>query len=131
MSEQPPELDDQVVEPYPWLPSRLLAGWLKLTGDTLDDVGELVRTAAAHYCEEQRLDLMRVVDVDGVSTFVFAATPSIQQAGLIAAGRLWERRNTPAGLASFAEFGAADILRVDPDVARLLGTGRHARPAVG
>lgn len=128
MSEQPPE---PAPEPYPWLPSTLVAGWLKLTGDTLDDVGELVRCAAADYCEGERLDLMSVVDVDGSPTFVFAATPRVQQAGLLAAGRLWERRNTPAGLASFAEFGAADILRVDPDVARLLGTGRHARPAVG
>lgn len=124
MSEPPAE-----PELYPWLPAADVRTWLQLADDA--DV-EVVRMAAADYCEEQRPDLLAIVLEDGepVGT-LFAATPKIVQAGLLAAGRLWARKGSPAGLASYGEFGAAEILRLDPDVARLLGVGRHARPAVG
>jgi hypothetical protein len=47
------------------------------------------------------------------------------------AGRLWRRRNSPAGVESFAGDAAVYVSRNDPDVAQLLGLGAYAPPAVG
>lgn len=127
MTQDTPEL-----EPYGWLPLPAVLSWL---GMRSDDAGaeavELARQAAADYLETQRPDL-RVADVqlDGTAA-PFAATPAVVQAGVLAAARLYARRGSPAGLASFGEFGAAEVLRLDPDVARLAGLGRHAMPRTG
>jgi hypothetical protein len=43
------------------------------------------------------------------------------QAIVMQSARLWERRNTPNGVAGFGEFGAVRVSRLDPDVAALLG----------
>lgn len=127
MSETPTE---PAPELHPWLPQAAVLSWLQLdAGDTLAAVAEWCRKAAAAYCERQRADLV-VVDV-AAGTATFTATDDVVMAGLIAAARLYARRSTPTGLASFGEFGASDILRLDPDVARLLGTGRHAGPRIG
>lgn len=113
---------------YPWLPLEAVLAWLNLEeGTPHTQAVELARQAAAAYCQDQRRDLLDLVD--GVETF--DASPQVQVAGLLAAARLFARRSTPTGLASFAEFGAAEVLRLDPDVGRLLGTGRHASPVVG
>ena len=45
--------------------------------------------------------------------------------------RLYARKGTPAGIATFGELGAATILRTDPDVQMLLGLGRYATPRIG
>jgi hypothetical protein len=47
------------------------------------------------------------------------------------AGRLWRRRNSPAGVESFAGDAAVYVSRNDPDVAQLLGLGAYTPPAVG
>lgn len=139
---------------HPWLPLRdvgapdddtYVAGlltWLQVAGTTpggagvpspLAGVAELCRRAAARYCERQRPDLFpTTVDaVTGATVQTFAGDDDTVMAGLILAARLYARRSSPAGLASFGELGAAEVLRLDPDVGRLLGTGRHATPAVG
>lgn len=128
MTEPAPEL-------FPWLPSERVLRWLQLdAGDTeLAAVAEDCRLAAASWCEDQRRDL--VVDtLDGAGVLVahtFDAGERHVQAGLLATARLYARRSSPAGLASFAELGGVEVLRFDPDVARLMGTGRYAPPAVG
>jgi hypothetical protein len=45
--------------------------------------------------------------------------------------RLYNRRNSPAGVAAFGAEGAAYVTRNDPDVALLLQIGAYARPQVG
>lgn len=120
MSETPPD-----PEPFPWLPSARVLRWLNLT--TSDDraaLAEDCRRAAADWCETQRPDL---VDTAGV----FVAPERVVQAGVMAAARLFARVGSPTGLVSYAELGAAEILRLDPDVTRLLGTGVNAPPRVG
>lgn len=115
--------------PHPWLPTDANLEWLQLDPSSpLVSVAEWCRRAAAKHCERQRRDL-----VDAAGTFAVDpdADADIVLAGLIASARLYARRVTPAGLASFGEFGAAAVLRLDPDVARLLGTGRYAAPRVG
>lgn len=47
------------------------------------------------------------------------------------AARLYARRGTMLGLANYGEAGPAQILRTDPDIARLVGIGVHASPQVG
>lgn len=130
---------------HPWLPladvgeptdDDYTAGvltWLQLNGTPgpLAGVAELCRRAAARYCERQRPDLFPKTTVDGVEVQTFAGDDDTIMAGLILAARLYARRSSPAGLASFGELGAAEVLRLDPDVGRLLGTGRSAAPAVG
>lgn len=47
------------------------------------------------------------------------------------AGRIYNRRNSPAGVATFGAEGAVYVSRNDPDVAMLLGIGSYTRPQVG
>jgi hypothetical protein len=45
--------------------------------------------------------------------------------------RLYRRRNSIDGVATFTAEGAAYVQRNDPDVAMLLGIGAYAPPVVG
>jgi hypothetical protein len=47
------------------------------------------------------------------------------------AGRLWRRRNSPAGVETFGGDVTAYVQRNDPDVAMLLQLGSYTPPAVG
>lgn len=113
---------------YAWLPQATVLRWLVLEAeDTAAAVVNDCRIAAAAWCEQQRPDLLTVVD--DVETFT--ASPTIVQAGVLATARLYSRKGSPAGATAYAELGPGDLLGLDPDVSRLLGTGRYARPAVG
>lgn len=120
MTETPPE-----TPPHAWLPADRVKRWLQLDTDADNAVLEDCRTAAASWCEDKRRDLF-IGPAEGT-----AVPDRIVQAGVLSTARLYARRDTPAGLASYAELGAAAILRTDPDVAQLLGIGRYAPPAVG
>lgn len=122
--------------PYPWLPLSRCCRWLQVdeTDTELAAVVDDVRLAAAAWCQEQRPDLwVDVLDVDGVTVIgrTYTAPDQVAQAGVMATARLYARRSSPAGLASYGDFGAAEVLRLDPDVNRLLGTGRYAPWALG
>jgi hypothetical protein len=45
--------------------------------------------------------------------------------------RLYRRRNSPEGVATFAAEGAVYVQRNDPDIAMTLGIGQYAPPVVG
>lgn len=94
-----------------------------LTGSANESEVDRARQAAADFVEDTRRGLR---DADGV----FQASPRIVQAGLLATARLYARRGAALGVANYGEF-AAQILRGDPDIDRMLGVGRYARPAVG
>lgn len=47
------------------------------------------------------------------------------------AGRLFRRRESPAGVAAFGDMGAVYVMRNDPDVAMLLGLGPWSSPRIG
>lgn len=52
--------------------------------------------------------------------------------GNLLAGRLYRRRNSPAGVESFSDIGGAVyVQRNDPDIAMMLGIGTYARPVIG
>jgi hypothetical protein len=47
------------------------------------------------------------------------------------AARLFRRKNSPAGVESFGQLGAAYVMRNDPDIAQLLALGSHQLPQLG
>lgn len=115
-----------------WLPQDVVLAQLGA------DVGagnlpavQAARLAAIAYVERVRPDLLTVVVTGGGTTVSWEGGPDVQLGAAMLAARLYARRSSPQGLASFGEFGPGAILRLDPDVERLLGTGRHARPALG
>lgn len=92
---------------------------------------DAARLAAAAYVERVRPDLLTVVVTADGTTVTWDGDAAVELGAVMLAARLYARRSSPQGLASFGEFGPGAILRLDPDVERLIGTGRHARPAVG
>lgn len=73
--------------------------------------------------------------VAAVNAFVrrVATTSAAEQSqgALLLAARLWRRRNSPEGVATFTADGAVYVQRTDPDVAQYLGIGTYAPPVVG
>lgn len=127
------ELLDQA---HAWLDPADVLTWLQLdAGSDQATAAETCRLAAASWCERQRQDRVEVTATDALTgdptAATFRASASIVQAGILAAARLYGRRSSPTGLASYGDFGPAEVLRLDPDVSRLLGVGRYAPPAVG
>lgn len=124
-------------QPHPWLPASRVLAWLQLTelaGTSPEDdrvtTAEDCRRAAADHLETQRRDLWTQPTLEDGEP-AFDATEGVVTAGVLVAARLFARRSSPAGLASYGEFGAAEVLRLDPDVARMAGLGRNAYPRLG
>lgn len=61
----------------------------------------------------------------------WAAGPRIVEGATMLAARLFERRNSPNGVAAFGDGGVAYVQRNDPDVALLLRIGPYSKPTVG
>lgn len=116
-----------------WLPVGVVLRQLGLpadqTGPQLVDA-EDARVAAAAQVERARPDLV-TVDATGVAVMVDPVDPDVIKAAQLLAARLYARKGSPQGLASYGDFGPAPVTRLDPDVERLLGVGRYDRPAVG
>lgn len=112
---------------HSWLPLDVVTDHIGVTGDTeLADAVERARSAAAAYVERARPDLWdRTVD-----PAEYLATDDIVEGAMLYAARLHSRKGSPAGIASFGEFSAT-LPRLDPDIERLLGLGRHAKPVIG
>lgn len=111
-----------------WLP---LADVLRHVGALADSANERdvddARLAAAAYVERARPELLTVTG----DVVTFDAPPDVKLGAQLLAARLYARKGSPAGLASFGEFGPAAVRAGDPDVDRLLSTGRHSRVRVG
>lgn len=111
---------------YAWLDLPDLKVFLGATiAGTPDADVDQARKAAAAYVEQAKPSLVYAGAVpDDIPANVVAGAQ-------LFAARLLARRSSPAGVASFGEFGPAAVLRSDPDVDRLLGLGRYAAPQVG
>lgn len=113
---------------HAWLPIADVRSHMGVpVGDPDPDGLELARKAAAAYVERVRPDRFGVED--GVD--VAHIDDAILAGAVILTARLYARRQSPAGIASYGEFGPAPVLRLDPDVERLIGVGRYARPTFG
>lgn len=121
--------------PYAWLPEAAALDYLDVAqgGDQAVTV-ESCRKAACAVIERVRPDLLVGTDTDAdgiVDTWTFTPGDDVVQGALLLIGRLYARKGTPAGIATFGELGASTILRTDPDVQLLVGLGRYATPRIG
>lgn len=68
--------------------------------------------------------------VQVTGTFGWSSIPvQIQQATLILASRLFERRNSPLGVAGFGDLGAIRVSKIDADIDNLIGPFKKVRMA--
>lgn len=114
-----------------WLTEAEALGYLQV--DAAASNAPAVRSArfaAVRVVERQRKDLA----LDSLTPEQLATAAAdlgdVKLGCLMLIGRLYARKGTPEGIAAFGELGAAMILRSDPDIAMLLGIGRHARPGL-
>lgn len=115
-----------------WLPASAVLTQLGAEAGSPQAVeADHYRRAAASWVEGARRDLQTVVITPDATTVTYDPPPEVVLGAAMLAARLYARKGSPTGLASFGEFGPAAVLRLDPDVERLLGVGRYARPVVG
>lgn len=55
----------------------------------------------------------------------------VERGAVMLAGRLFRRKNSPAGVEAFASGGVGYVMRNDPDIAQMLQLGPWAPPSVG
>lgn len=96
--------------------------WLTLTGDVVADEAKVALYVAAVNVMVTRF---AAPEADGTwgADITLGAT--------MLAGRLYRRRNNPAGVAEFAAEGPVFVQRNDPDIAQLLRVGSYTPPRVG
>lgn len=112
-----------------WLPAADVLAYLKIEAGTDNaEVAELCRIAAGRLVERKRKDLALA---GRTAEDVADTDPDVRHGALLLTARLFARKGSPQGVATFGELGASMILRSDPDIALLLGIGRYGRPAVG
>lgn len=109
-----------------WLTAEKVAA--VLGGDlssAIDDASmQQFCNGTASYVEGRRSDLFVTSD-DETPVTTFEPTSSVLVGAALLAYRFYSRRTSPLGVIGFTEDGAAGILKDDPDIARLLGIGRH------
>lgn len=98
-------------------------GFLRLEDTTDDDRLEAVVAAVngkvrGWPCSEAAVDAPAFPD-------------AVVEGATLLAGRLFRRRESPAGVAAFGELGPVYVMRNDPDVAMLLNLGSWTRPMIG
>lgn len=101
---------------------------LKLRPDDTDDDAELASVVGAVNYLVRRWP----VSAQAVATPVAEDWPdSIARGATMLATRLWRRKDSPAGVESFGQLGAAYVMRSDPDIAMLLKLGSWQAPGLG
>jgi hypothetical protein len=97
--------------------------------DAVDDAA-IARVVAAVNQLVRELPIAASFDTEPAAAD-WSAGPRIIQGATMLAARLFERRNSPNGVAAFGDGAAAYVQRNDPDVAILLRIGAYAKPQVG
>lgn len=108
--------------------TALVKAHLKIV-DAVDDA-VLDRVVAATNQVVRELPISVPFDTEPAPADWSAGARIVEGATMLAA-RLFERRNSPNGVAAFGDGGPAYVQRNDPDVALLLRIGAYSRPAVG
>jgi hypothetical protein len=114
-----------VTSPTPSVPptsSAAVREWLSLTGEQSVDEAKV-----ADYVAATNVLIARwcTPDPDG------EWGPDVHLGARMLAGRLYRRRNNPAGLAEYSAEGPVFVQRNDPDIAMLLRIGSYTPPRVG
>lgn len=92
--------------------------------DTADDTDLAAVVAAVNA-------LVRSWPCSASAVDAVAFPANVERGAVMMAGRLFRRRESPAGVAAFGDMGAVYVMRNDPDVAMLLGLGSWSAPGVG
>lgn len=103
----------------------LVKATLRIAADDLRDDDELDAIVAAVNSE------LRTWRISEAAIDAGAWPARLERGATMLAGRLFRRKNSPAGVESFGSLGAAYVMRTDPDIAMLLKLGSWQRPQVG
>lgn len=122
--------------PLPALPAGPAAASVvadRLGGvDVADVAGEVDAVNAMCITRWGKRPAVAAYAADGCTVVEWGAWPADTVAGAnMLAVRIYNRRNSPAGVQSFGAEGAAYVSRNDPDVAQLLQLGAYTPPRVG
>lgn len=118
---------------HDWLDAAEARGYLKVTAGT-DAAGvvESCRVAAARVIERQRpevgLELLDPAGTPADADRLAGELADLVLGGILLTARLYARKGSPQGVATFGELGASMILRTDPDIGMLCGIGRYGKP---
>lgn len=120
-----------------WLEPEDVASWLRLNTATSDvDATELAVVCAGteEYVQRCRPDqYVPDPDMDPESPGPGTYTPSadVYRGAVLYASRQYRRRNSPAGIETWAEGGAVFVAKYDADIERSLRTGQWNVPGFG
>jgi hypothetical protein len=117
-----------VTVPAPWLTPEDVAAWLKLSpappvGSPEYALLTICAGSAEDTAERYRADCF---DTSGTAP-VFVPTDEVRAAATALAGRLYRRRNSPAGIETFAD-STLYVSRFDPEVERGLHMAGYLVP---
>lgn len=123
-------MSEQPAEPAGWLTSADVLAWTGSQDEATGNgpLGDATAAAAA-FVERVRPEYLVTDPVTGED--VYDPPADVMTGALMLAARLYQRRGTALGTAGYSDFGAPELLRQDPDIARLLRIGPHARFAFG
>lgn len=111
---------------FAWLTPTEVDDYLGRQGEFDSARAAAARHAAASYVEDVRPDLAAAYAAEPGTV-----PPRVRMGAVLLAARLYARKGSPQGVAGYGEFGTAAVPRLDPDVERMLGIGRHASPRIG
>lgn len=108
-----------------WLSADLAKAMVEGTAPTNSTAWEADVDAACAWVEKRRSDLL-IGD-----PAVFTPGADVKLGTAMYALRLYTRRTSPLGASQNTEWGGSEILRQDPDIAKLLGIGPDGPPVFG
>lgn len=108
-----------------WLDADLAKAMVEGTAPTNSTAWSADVDAACAWVEKQRPDLL------AGDPGVFTPGADVKLGTAMYALRLYTRRTSSLGVSQNTEWGGSDILRQDPDIAKLLGIGAEGRPVFG
>lgn len=115
-----------------WLDPDDVRHWLRSNKQPVpDEQTEVDRVCAAAEIHAQRNRPDQFTEpVDGTDP-VYVPDAEVYQGAVMFAARELRRRNSPAGVESFADVGVSFVAKYDPDIDRALHTGAYTPPGVG
>lgn len=114
-----------------WLMPLDVLQWLQsnAAGPVPDPApAEVVRVCAM---TEEYVQRCRPEFLDPAGLVPYAPDAEVYQGAVMYAAREVRRRNSPAGIETFADGGASFVAKYDPDIERALRTGQWNRPGFG
>lgn len=108
-----------------WLDADLAKAMVEGTAPVNSTAWQADVDAARAWVEKKRPDLLTG------DPAVFTPGADVKLGTAMYALRLYQRRTSPLGVSQNTEFGGSDILRQDPDIAKLLGIGAEGPPVFG